>query len=82
MAIITLGRIVFPLTLILYLWLVFEIIECFRLGGGGQTLAWCIVKISVITSIIIGLSSENFWENSVNNELLLEKFKTMTISQK
>ena len=82
MAIITLGKIVFPLTIILSLWLVFEIIEFFRLGGGAQPLAWCIVKISVITSTIIGLSSENVVENSVNNELLLEKIKTLTIAQK
>ena len=82
MAIITLGKIVFPLTIILSLWLVFEIIEFFRLGGGAQPLAWCIVKISVITSTIIGLSSENVVENSVNNELLLEKIKTFAIAQK
>ena len=82
MAIITLGKIGFPLTIILSLWLVFEIIEFFRLGGGAQPLAWCIVKISVITSTIIGLSSENVVENSVNNELLLEKIKTLTIAQK
>lgn len=82
MAIITLGKIVFPLTIILSLWLVFEIIEFFRLGGGAQPLAWCIVKISVITSTIIGLSSENVVENSVNNELLLEKIKTLAIAQK
>ena len=82
MAIITLGKIVFPLTIILSLWLVFEIIEFFRLGGGAQPLAWCIVKISVITSTIIGLSSENVVENSVNNEFLLEKIKTLAIAQK
>ena len=82
MVIITFGKIVFPLTIILSLWLVFEIIEFFRLGGGAQPLAWCIVKISVITSTIIGLSSENIGENSVNNELLLEKIKTLTIAQK
>ena len=30
----------------------------------------------------IGLSSENVVENSVNNELLLEKIKTLAIAQK
>ena len=64
---ITIGKIILPLILILCVWLIFEVIEFFRLGGGSQPLAWCIVKISVITSTIIGLSSENFDENSVNS---------------
>ena len=63
---ITIGKIIFPLTLILCVWLIFEIVEFFRLGGGGQPLALCIVKISVITSTIIGLSSERLEANSVN----------------
>ena len=44
-----------------------EIVEFFRLGGGGQPLALCIVKISVITSTIIGLSSERLETNDVNS---------------
>ena len=63
---ITFGKIIFPLTLILSVWLIFEIVEFFRLGGGGQPLALCIVKISVITSTIIGLSSERTEADSVN----------------
>ena len=51
------ARIMFPLTLLLIVWLIFELVEFFRLGGAGQPLAWCIVKISVITSSIIGLST-------------------------
>ena len=79
------GRIIFPLTLILCVWLIFEIIEFFRLGGGGQPLAWCIVKISVITRSIIGLSSERFDEytvNSVNYEFLIDKIKTQSLDKK
>ena len=62
---ITIGKIIFPLTLILCVWLIFEIVEFFRLGG-GQPLALCIVKISVITSTIFGLSYERLEANSVN----------------
>ena len=62
---IPIGKIVFPLILILSVWLIFEIIEFFRLGVGDQPLAWCIVKISVITSTIIGLSSDRAEDNSV-----------------
>ena len=64
---LTIEKIIFPLTIILYVWLLFEIVEFFRLGGGGQPLALCIVKISVITSTIIGLSSERLDTNSVNS---------------
>ena len=49
-------RIILPLFIILSVWLLFEIIEFFRLGGASQPLTFCIVKISVITSTIIGLS--------------------------
>ena len=80
-----LGKIIFPLTIILCIWLVFEIIEFFRLGGGGQPLALCIVKISVITSTIVGLSTEITGENSVNSvnlDLLLEKLKPKQLDKK
>ena len=80
-----LGKIIFPLTLILCIWLIFEIVEFFRLGGGGQPLALCIVKISVITSTIIGLSSERFDEfsvNPINYEFLLDKVKTKALDKK
>ena len=80
-----LGKIIFPLTLILCIWLIFEIVEFFRLGGGGQPLALCIVKISVITSTIIGLSSERFDEfsvNPINYEFLLDKVKTKAFDKK
>lgn len=76
--ILSIGKIIFPLSVILSIWLVFEIIEFFRLGGGAQPLALCIVKISVITSTIIGLSSERNEDisvNSVNYGNLLDKFK-------
>ena len=49
---LTIGKIIFPLTIILCVWLLFEIVEFFRLGGGGQPLALCFVKISVITCTI------------------------------
>lgn len=76
-------RIIFPL--ILCVWLIFEIIKFFRLGGGGQPLAWCFVKISVITSSIRGLSSERFDEyiiNSVNYEFLIDTIKTQSLDKK
>ena len=57
MAITQVGNILFPLIFILSCWLFFEVIEFFRLGGGQQPLAWTIVKISVLTSTIIGVSS-------------------------
>ena len=65
--IFSIGKIIFPLIIILSVWLIFEIVEFFRLGGGGQPLALCIVKISVITSTIIGLSSERLENNDVNS---------------
>ena len=80
-----LGKIIFPLTLILCIWLIFEIVEFFRLGGEGQPLALCIMKISVITSTIIGLSSERFDEfsvNPINYEFLLDKVKTKALDKK
>ena len=84
--VISIGRIIFPLTVILCIWLIFEIIEFFRLGGGGQPLALCIVKISVITSTIIGLSSEmNNGEisvNSINYNNLLEKLQPQYLDKK
>ena len=76
--ILSIGKIIFPLSVILSIWLVFEIIEFSRPGGGAQPLALCIVKISVITSTIIGLSSERNEDisvNSVNYGNLLDKFK-------
>ena len=81
----TFGKIIFPLTLILCIWLIFEIVEFFRLGGGGQPLALCIVKISVITSTIIGLSSERFDEFSINlvkYSFLLDKAKLESLDKK
>ena len=81
----TFGKIIFPLTLILCIWLIFEIVELCRLGGGGQPLALCIVKISVITSTIIGLSSERFDEFSVNPvkySFLLDKAKLESLDKK
>lgn len=76
---LNLTRIILPLTLILVFWLFFELVEFFRLGGAGQPLAWCIVKISVITSTIIGLSTENVTINSRNIKDLIESFKTLQI---
>ena len=76
-------RIILPLILVLIIWLVFEIIEFFRLGGGGQPLAWCIVKISIISSTIIGLSSGGNGGNGDNNsnlELLLDGLKALSIN--
>ena len=76
---LNLTRIILPLTLIFVFWLFFELVEFFRLGGAGQPLAWCIVKISVITSTIIGLSTENVTINSRNIKDLIESFKTLQI---
>ena len=81
-----LGKIIFPLTLKLYVWLIFEMIEFFRLGGGGggQPLAWCILKISVITSTLIGLYSEKIEEfsvNSVNYDYILDKLKSQALNK-
>ena len=60
------GRIIMPLTLFLIFWLLFELIEFFRLWGTRQPLAWCIVKISVITSTIIGLSTDSVYIKASN----------------
>ena len=51
------GRIIIPLTLLLICWLLYELVEFFRFVGAGQPFAWFIVKINVITSTIIGLST-------------------------
>ena len=73
------GRIIIPLTLLLICWLLFELVEFFRLGGAGQPLAWCIVKISVITSTIIGLSTDRVYINSANIDSLIENIKALSI---
>ena len=73
------GRIIIPLTLLLICWLLFELVEFFRLGGAGQPLAWCIVKISVITSTIIGLSTDRVYINSANIDSLIENLKSLSI---
>ena len=70
-----------PLTIILCIWLAFEVIEFFRLGGAGQPLAWCIVKISVLSSTIIGLTSDKDYQNMVKIDILLEKFKSLCIDE-
>jgi len=77
----TIGKIMIPLTIILCIWLALEVIEFFRLGGASQPLAWCIVKISVITSTIIGISSERTLQSPINIELLLEKFQALGIEE-
>ena len=76
------GKILFPFVLILSCWLFFEVIEFFRLGGGQQPLAWTIVKISVLTSTIIGVSSYNGEEKAVILDNLMEKTKILTIDEK
>ena len=78
---VSIGKIMIPLTIILCIWLAFEVIEFFRLGGASQPLAWCIVKISVITSTIIGISSERTLQNPINIELLLERFQSLRIEE-
>ena len=70
-------RIMIPLTLILSAWLFFEIIEFLRLGGANQPMAFCIVKISVLSSTIIGLRANGNGENFVNYDILLEKLKQL-----
>ena len=70
-------RIMIPLTLILSAWLFFEIIEFLRLGGANQPMAFCIVKISVLSSTIIGLRANGNGENFVKFEMLLEKLKQL-----
>ena len=77
-----LERIIIPLLIILIIWLLFEVIEFFRLGGGSQPLAWCIVKISVISSTVIGLSAGATDNNSVNVEAIIEKIKALPIDSK
>ena len=76
---LNIGRILFPLTLLLICWLFFELIEFFRLGGAAQPLACTIVKISVITSTIIGLSTERVYVQSPAIENLIEKLKSLSI---
>ena len=76
------GKILFPFVLILSCWLFFELIEFFRLGGGQQPLAWTIVKISVLTSTIIGVSSYNGEEKAVILDNLMEKIKILSIDEK
>ena len=75
MEISNIKRIMIPLTLILSAWLFFEIIEFLRLGGANQPIAFCIVKISVLSSTIIGLSTHGNDENFVKIEKLIEGLK-------
>ena len=82
MAMIHFGKILFPLILILSCWLFFEVIEFFTLGGGQQLLAWTIVKISVLTSTIIGVSSFNIEEKTVILDNVLEAIKINPIAEK
>ena len=67
-----LERIIIPLLIILIIWLLFEVIEFFRLGGGSQPFSWCIVKISVISSTVIGLSVGETDNDSINLEAIIE----------
>ena len=82
MEMIQFGKILFPLILILRCLLFFEVIEFFRLGGGQQPLAWTIVKISVLTSKIIGVSSFNIEEKTVILHNVLEAIKINPIAEK
>ena len=77
MEISNIKRIMIPLTLILSAWLFFEIIEFLRLGGANQPIAFCIVKISVLSSTIIGLSTHGNEENFVKIEKLVEGLKAL-----
>ena len=77
MEISTIKRIMIPLTLILSAWLFFEIIEFLRPGGANQPMAFCIVKISVLSSTIIGLSTHGNEENFVKFDKLLERLKAL-----
>ena len=77
MDISTFRRILIPLTLVLSAWLFFEIIEFLRLDGANQPIAFCIVKISVLSSTIIGLSTNANNENFVNLERLVERLKSL-----
>jgi len=76
---LNIGRIIVPLTLLLICWLFFELVEFFRLGGATQPLAWCIVKISVITSSIIGLSTDRVYINSGNLDNIIENLKSLSL---
>ena len=82
MAMIHFGKILFPLILILSCWLFFDVIEFFKLGGGQQPLAWTTVKISVLTSTIIGVSSFNIEEKTVILDNVLEAIKINAIAEK
>ena len=55
----------------------FEIIEFLRFGGANQPMAFCIVKISVLSSTIIGLRANGNGENFVKYDILLEKLKQL-----
>ena len=70
-------RIMIPLTLILSTWLFFEIIEFLRLGGANQPIDFYIVKISVLSSAISGLSTNGNDENFVKFERLIERLKQL-----
>lgn len=80
--VVSLGKLMFPLIIILCIWLAFEVLEFFRLGGAREPLAWCIVKISVITSTIIGLSSDNNFQIQENADSLLEKIQTLYLDDR
>ena len=82
MEISSFRRIIFPLTLILGAWLFFEVLEFLRLGGANQPIAFCIVKISVLSSTIIGLSANANEENIVNFEELYGKLKALSNGEK
>lgn len=82
MEISTLRRIMIPLTLILSTWLFFEIIEFLRLGGANQPMAFCIVKISVLSSTIIGISANVNDEDVVNLRRLVEKLNALPSNDK
>ena len=72
----------FPLIIILCIWLAFEVLEFFRLGGAREPLAWCIVKISVIISTIIWLSSDNNSQSQENADTWLEKIQTLYLDDR
>ena len=55
----------------------FEIIEFLRLGRANQPMAFCIVKISVLSSTIIGLRANGNGENFVKYDILSEKLKQL-----
>ena len=82
MALRILGKIIFPFILILTCWLFFEVIEFFRLGGGQQPLAWTIVKISVLSSTIIGIASYEGEQKAVILDNLIERAKVLSIDEK